>query len=365
MLSMLDVSGHGLEIGPSYNPFLRKDEGYSVETLDYASQDALIAKYRNTPDVDVARIEPVDYVSDGRSMREIIGKEAVYDFVIASHVIEHTPDLIGFLNDCETLLKPEGTIFLAVPDKRCCFDLFESLTSTGEVLDAYDQRRTRPGYGALFNEAAYGAKQDGSIGWPLKTWGQRELARPLAEAHAIAEQHRKDTTYRDVHVWRFVPSSFELIMNDLYQGGKIALRIDKMIVADEMMVTLSRQGQGTGRSRLEMLEAILDEQAVPSRRFGELLQAASLHAAQDEARRKDTERIDALQDDLAEAREALTLSHHQLQAASALRNELAKTKEASALSQHQLQAVYTSRSWRLTALARSLSIKIRSLSGRA
>ena len=341
MLSMLDVSGHGLEIGPSYNPFLRKDEGYAVETLDYASQDALIAKYRDTPDVDVSKIEPVDHVSDGRSMREVIGKEAIYDFIIASHVIEHTPDLIGFLQDCETLLKPDGTLFLAVPDKRCCFDLFQSLTSTGDVLDAHDQHRTRPGYGALFNEAAYGAKQDGSIGWTLKTWGRRELARPLAEAHALAEQHRRDTVYRDVHVWRFVPSSFELVVNDLHACGKIALRIDKMICTDEMMVTLSRKGQGSSRSRLDMLDAILDEQAVPSRRFAELLKASAPQPAPDEADRQDTERLAALEDELAQAREAL------------------------ALSQRQLQAVYASRSWRATGMVRSLATRMRSLAGRA
>ena len=31
------------------------------------------------------------------------------------HVIEHMPDLFGFMRDCEALLKPNGVLTLAIP----------------------------------------------------------------------------------------------------------------------------------------------------------------------------------------------------------------------------------------------------------
>lgn len=207
ILALFDASGFGLEVGPSYNPLLPKSEGFNVETIDYADQVELQRKYASNPTVDSSRIEAVDYVSDGRRMREVIGEAGRYDFILASHVIEHTPNMIGFLQDCESLLKPDGVLVLAVPDKRCCFDVFQRLTSTGEVLDAHRLGRTRPSFGALFDAVANGAKQDGATGWPKGSTGDRQLAHSIAHAKFVAQQSEETGRYTDVHVWRFVPSS--------------------------------------------------------------------------------------------------------------------------------------------------------------
>jgi hypothetical protein len=51
--------------------------------------------------------------------------------------------MLGFLKDCETLLKQGGILVLAVPDKRRCFDLLQPLTSTGMILQAHAERRVR------------------------------------------------------------------------------------------------------------------------------------------------------------------------------------------------------------------------------
>ena len=57
----------GLEIGPLHNPVAAKRDGYQVEIVDHASTDGLRAKYAKDSNVDVTRIEEVDYVTDGRS----------------------------------------------------------------------------------------------------------------------------------------------------------------------------------------------------------------------------------------------------------------------------------------------------------
>ena len=118
ILSMIDLSGIGLEIGPGYNPLLPKSFGHRVETLDHATAEQIREKYRNDPSVDISRIEEVDFVSDGRSIAEVVSKSGHYDYIVASHVIEHTTDMLGFLKDCQTLLKKTGNLVLAVPDKR-------------------------------------------------------------------------------------------------------------------------------------------------------------------------------------------------------------------------------------------------------
>jgi hypothetical protein len=175
---MFDPSGVGLEIGPSFNPLLPKSAGYRVETLDHATADELRDKYRNDPNVDAARIEEVDFVADGRPIAEVVGKPGYYDYIVASHVIEHAPDMLGFLTGCETLLKQTGTLVLAVPDKRRCFDLLQPLTSTGMILQAHEERRTRHAPSALFDDIAIiscaMATAGGRRGLPA-VWGLYEI----------------------------------------------------------------------------------------------------------------------------------------------------------------------------------------------
>ena len=105
LLSLLDLSGVGLEIGPGYNPLVPKSSGGRIETLDHASAAELREKYRSKVGIDLSWVKEVDYISDGRPLVEIINKRCHYDYIVASHVIEHTPDMLGFLKDCETLLK--------------------------------------------------------------------------------------------------------------------------------------------------------------------------------------------------------------------------------------------------------------------
>ena len=90
LLFLFDATGIGLEIGPSFNPLLPKRDGYDVETLDHLSAADLREKYKNAPNVDLSAIEEVDHLSDGSSILQLIGKPEHYDYIVASHVIEHT-----------------------------------------------------------------------------------------------------------------------------------------------------------------------------------------------------------------------------------------------------------------------------------
>jgi hypothetical protein len=103
-LMMVDRKGLGLEIGPSHNPLTPKKEGFNVHILDHASADELREKYEGHG-VNLENIEVVDFVWHGEPLHELIGREQCYDWIIASHVIEHTPDLMTFVAEYERLFK--------------------------------------------------------------------------------------------------------------------------------------------------------------------------------------------------------------------------------------------------------------------
>ncbi len=225
--SLFDTSGFGLEVGPSYSPLVPKRDGYRVESIDHATQAELVAKYRTHP-VDTSRIEPVDHVSDGRPMAEVIGKTAAYDYIVASHVIEHTTDFVGFLRDCGTLLKPNGRLVLAVPDRRYCFDFFRPVSSPGQIIAAHLQGRERHSFDILFDNIALAARRAGEITWSAVDRRPIEFVGDPVAALAAARGQIDDGAYHDAHAWTFTPSSFRAIVAMLDALGLVRLRIAEL-----------------------------------------------------------------------------------------------------------------------------------------
>jgi predicted SAM-dependent methyltransferase len=222
---LLDTTGLGLEIGPSHNPIAPKKKGFNVQILDHASAEELRSKYQGH-DVDLDSIEEVDFVWHGEPFQELIGKTGCYDWIIASHVIEHVPDLISYLQQCEILLKSTGILSLVIPDKRYCFDYFSSTSSTGNVLDAYAEKRIRPSHGQIFDHLSNACKRNGKITWSSDGMdGADELVHTFAVAQAHWARSVSTMDYIDVHCWRFTPASFRLMVSDLRGLGLINLEI--------------------------------------------------------------------------------------------------------------------------------------------
>ncbi len=105
----------GLEIGALSNPILTKSEA-NIYYADHLSATDLREKYADEP-VEQDKIVPVDYVLGDKSLKSTIGRRR-FDYVLASHVIEHIPDIITWLQDVSSILKPDGVLSLVIPDKR-------------------------------------------------------------------------------------------------------------------------------------------------------------------------------------------------------------------------------------------------------
>jgi SAM-dependent methyltransferase len=262
-LASIDRDGLGLEVGPAHSPIAPRRGGFNVHVLDYMDADALRQKFQDV-DVDLAQIEEVDFVWSGEPLRELVGGTDRYDWIIASHVIEHLPDLAGFLNDCQDVLKPEGVVSLVVPDKRYCFDHFRPLTTTREVLDAFGQRRNRPTPGSVFDHMVNCVTLDGQISWSAETHGKFGSAYSFEYARNVWDQATAGD-YVDVHISCFTPASFRLILQDLRSLGLLTsldVTHEFETAGNEFFVTL---GQGTtepfAKERIALLREIESELA--------------------------------------------------------------------------------------------------------
>lgn len=259
---MVDTTGLGLEIGPSHAPVFPKSAGYRVETLDYTDADGLRAKYRDDPTVDLSRIEPVDYVSDGRAPADVIPHRDRYDYIFSSHVIEHVTDFVGYLQGCEALLKPGGVAVLAVPDKRYTFDALQPVSTTGRVLEAHARGHTRHTPAAIYDFFSNFALLDGREVWTRSDRGEVALsphavsAKPVFD-DALTPGHR----YHDVHGWVFTPNSFRLILSDLRALGLTSLGETELVEMHvlEFLVSLRKGAQVDAVPRIDLQRALLRE----------------------------------------------------------------------------------------------------------
>lgn len=172
-----------LEIGAGYSPVAPKANGWNVHIVDHAPQEELQAKYA-AAGVDTAVIEPVDTVWRGGALHEVLpaGLLGRVDRIIASHVLEHIPDLIGFFASATRIIAPGGTLAIALPDRRYCFDCLKPWTTTGDLLEAHRSRATRHSLKTVFNQIAYSATIDSQL-----AWGPRPVVRPrLIDGFAAA-----------------------------------------------------------------------------------------------------------------------------------------------------------------------------------
>ncbi|MDC0986222.1 methyltransferase domain-containing protein [Alphaproteobacteria bacterium] len=243
----LNLEGRGVEVGPSYNPILPKKEGYSTIVVDHMSADDLRAKYKIW-NVDTSAIEEVDVIWKGGAFAEAFDKQDRFDYIVASHVIEHIPDPIRFLQECEKILKPDGKVSLVVPDKRYCFDFYRPLTTTGEWVEAYLQKHTVHPPRKHFDNFAYAVTKGDAIAWGKGANGEIALqGHTLKDAMNHAEKQHLSEEYQDVHGWQFTPESFCMVLRELQDLELVNWSILTSYPTDgfEFYVTLERLSEQT------------------------------------------------------------------------------------------------------------------------
>ncbi len=262
LLQGLDLSADGIEIGPSFAPLAPKSAGFRTTVVDHASRSELVSKYKGHS-VDTSRIEEVDVVWKAGTLAEAVQRRGEFHWILASHVIEHVPDLIGFLNDCDEVLNDRGILSLAVPDRRYCFDYYRPPSSLSSVIDAHvahhNKRMRTPG--TVAEHFLNAVLSDNAIAWSRGRMGALSFAHQPAQARELMEVAMSSSEYIDCHAWVFTPSVFRLLVADLNTLGFIRLRETQFYDSQgcEFIIGLSRKGEGSGLDRIDLLERVRRE----------------------------------------------------------------------------------------------------------
>ena len=230
VLACIDVSTQvGLEIGALVNPIVTRDMG-QVRYVDHATTDELRQKYANDPNVDIHKIVDVDYVWGKQGLPELVGQDAPFDYSVASHVIEHVPDFIGWLKEIHAVLKVGGILSLVIPDKRCCFDYHRQLTQVADVVEAFLHHSRKPSPRQVFDYISSAVMYDGSIAWDCEIAIEPQKIKPIHSelaAWQLAQQSTLEAAYVDAHCWVFTPQSFFDLLKSLIHLELFDFKVEK------------------------------------------------------------------------------------------------------------------------------------------
>jgi hypothetical protein len=218
--------GEGLEFGALSRPILRGPKA-RVFYVDHLDRDGLREKYAADPRVSVNAIVPVDIVWANGALRDAVqaslpGYERWFHYAVASHVIEHVPDIIRWLAELRSVLSAGATLRLSISDRRFTMDIERRESQLCDALAAYLHRvrvaqpREIIDFHHRFKRVDRVEAWRGHVFEPTRPGPsyQTQLGLTYAQGALAGEYH-------DVHCWVFTPASFVRLMVELCEFGMI------------------------------------------------------------------------------------------------------------------------------------------------
>lgn len=253
----------GLEIGALSSPVLSKDEA-SIYYADHMSTEDLKKKYKSEP-VILDDIVEVDYAIAGLTLRESI-TDNKFDYVIASHVIEHVPDMIRWLDDIATILKKDGVLSLVIPDKRFTFDITRKDSTIANVIGAYIDKHKRTDSATMYDYLTeYRNKIIASEinANELKDFSFKPRRYSDDDAWDLTMTNSTGKEYVDSHCYVFTPHSFFEIIKKLTSLNLIKFEVLDFIDTSpgelEFYVTLKKTNKKNASDKLSLVPRIKKE----------------------------------------------------------------------------------------------------------
>jgi hypothetical protein len=246
----------GIEFGPLVSPVVRKADG-NISYVDRASTEELRTCFAIDEKINIMEIMSIDYVWNDAPLLDCVQNNQ-FHYAIASHVIEHVPDIVTWLSEVSDVLVDNGILSLVIPDKRYTFDCRRELSTMSDIIDAYIRRLRKPSPRQIFDHFAGIADVDTAGLWSgtLDPAQVRMIHTPESVLQTVRKAYANDE-YIDSHCWVVTPYSFFKLLEGLNQLGLLNFEVASFDQTEhndiEFFVTLRRFERNSPATRNESL----------------------------------------------------------------------------------------------------------------
>jgi SAM-dependent methyltransferase len=109
----------------------------NIDNVNFSSKPFLFDKLKKDSRYYVDREIRRQYVKDTVDLKGISSDK--YDFVLASHVLEHIANPIKAISEWRRILKKNGILLVILPEKRNSFDYFREYTSFEHLISDFNK----------------------------------------------------------------------------------------------------------------------------------------------------------------------------------------------------------------------------------
>jgi len=220
----IPTSAKLLEVGPYAKPQFRRPD-YNVTYADISSIEDIRANAHKYGQIDESLIPDQIDIIIAPEARPTFTTDLKFDCIFSSHNIEHQPDIVNHLKEMAAVAVGQETkFFLAVPDKRYCFDHFQAPSIVTEMIGAHWDGIRRNRYAKFLQTELYRAHNN-----PFQHWQNDNGPYPYEQditpewiakvKDLMAQADKLKDQYVDTHAWQFTPNSFAHSVQTLYALG--------------------------------------------------------------------------------------------------------------------------------------------------
>jgi SAM-dependent methyltransferase len=182
------IKGEGIEIGALNYPLVVPASA-KVKYVDRISAEEHTHIFKG---MKLEEMVHVDIIDNGETLGTVAN--ASQDFVIANHFIEHCQNPVMTIGNMLRVLRKDGVVFIAIPDKRYTFDEKRAITPMDHFIKDYEQ-------GPAWSEAGHYEDFVRNTEWSDNCRTDEDIQKVI--------QHLKDINFSiHFHVWSH-PSMIE------------------------------------------------------------------------------------------------------------------------------------------------------------
>jgi SAM-dependent methyltransferase len=239
----ISYAGEGLEIAPYFDPFLSKSE-HNVLYTDYIDNDEIRKKADENPSLKTQAIPEIDFVwVPGRPLKECAPEGKLFDYVVASHVMEHVPNPVGWLNELLSVTKVGGKVLLFLPDRRTNSDYRRSLTSFAQL---YEWWLLQPGVPTPGQIADFMGESIDAGGWNFLEGPPPAIKRPYSDSELVNTTifYRRNYGYIDIHASVWEPDQCRVAFERFAASGILNVSVSNPLSDPlEFAIVLTKLGE--------------------------------------------------------------------------------------------------------------------------